>query len=379
MEQSVRAATILYMTGTGNTRRAVETIKERLETAGWGVTAQEIRKGAALPPADREGSLLVLAFPVLGLGMPALVRKVLRGLRGRTAATATKCADRPPAAVFATWGGAPSAALWQAGRFLRSKGFSVIAAGGATFPFNWTQFVEPPNASEAGAQLAEGDQAAVAFAELLLKKPDASPIRPAHAAALLGLPVFFLFSKIGRFALAGLFAADQRCTACGACVLGCPARTIALRGKGSARRPSWKSGCQSCNRCINLCPKSAIQSSPVRAAIHGALNAALVIALVIGLNRLSAIAALPQWASVPAWIALFIAASVYVTRLQFVAFEPLLFRLESIPAIRKLAGHSWTTAFRRYKAPPRRPRNAASPERSARASRTLRTHRPESR
>jgi ferredoxin len=347
------------MTGTGNTRRASEVIRERLEAAGWGVTTQEIRKGPTLPLTLHEGSLLVLAFPVLGFGMPALVRKVLRGLRGRPNAAGGGGTARPPAAVFATWGGAPSSALWQAERFLRRKGFSVIATGGATYPFNWTQFVQPPDASEAGVQLAEGDEAAAAFADTLLTKPDARPRRRDTSIALLSLPVYFLFSKIGRYGLAGLFAADERCTACGACVSGCPAGTLFLKGEGSARRPSWKSGCQSCNRCINLCPKGAIQGgSPVRAAVHGAVNAAIVVALVIGLNRLSAAAALPQWASVPAWIAIFLAASVYLLRLQFAALEPLLFRLESIPAIRRLTGRSWTAGFRRYKAPPRRPKAA---------------------
>jgi ferredoxin len=357
VEQKAHTAAILYMTGTGNTKRAADVIKERLEAAGWGVTAQEIRKGAVLPPVHNEGSLLLLAFPVLGFGMPALVRKVLRGLRGRHARAAANRASRPAAAVFATWGGAPSASLWQAERFLRRKGFSVLATGGAAYPFNWTQFVQPPDASEAGPQLSEGDEAARAFAGMLLKMPNARPRRSPWLVPLMSLPVYFLFSKIGRFFLAGLFVADERCTACGACARGCPAGSLALRGAGSARRPSWKSGCQSCNRCINLCPKGAIQGgSPVRVAIHGVVNVALIIALVIGLNRLSAAAALPQWVSVLAWIALFTVASVYLTRLQFAALEPLLFRLESIPAIRRLAGRSWTTAYRRYKAPPRRPR-----------------------
>jgi Pyruvate/2-oxoacid:ferredoxin oxidoreductase delta subunit len=358
VEQKVRAATIFYMTGTGNTRRATEVIKERLEAAGWGVTAHEIRNGAIRPSANPEGSLLVLAFPVLGFGMPVLVRKVLRGLKGRPAravpATAgTKRAARTPAAVFATWGGAPSASLWQACRFLKRKGFSVIAAGGATYPFNWTQVIQPPDAREADAVLAEGDKAAAAFANLLLPRPRAHPIRSARITALLNLPGAFIYSAIGRFGLAGIFSADTQCTACGACVRGCPAKAIALRGDGLNRRPRWTSDCQGCNRCINLCPKSAIQSSPLRAIVHIGVNVGLVVALAIGLSRLSAAARLPQWLSVPAWIALFIVGTVYLSRLQFAALEPLLFRLESIPAFRRLAGRSWTVGFRRYKAPPR--------------------------
>jgi Pyruvate/2-oxoacid:ferredoxin oxidoreductase delta subunit len=169
---------------------------------------------------------------------------------------------------------------------------------------------------------------------------------------LFGLPVSFLYSTIGRFGLGGLFMADDHCIACGICERDCPAAAISLMGTGSLRRPRWMPRCQGCNRCINLCPKSAIQCSPFRAAAHITVNTALLVALVIGLNRLSAAAALPSYVSVPAWIALFIGLSVYGSRLQFAVLEPVLFRLEGVPAIRKLANRSWTARFRRYHAPP---------------------------
>jgi ferredoxin len=363
MKEKARAATILHFTGTGNTRRAAEIIAERLQAAGWDVVVHELRKDTALPQQPEDGRLLVLSFPVLGLGMPAFVRTQLRGLRGRPAGAnaASNCAERPPAAVFATWGGAPSAALWQAERFLRGKGFAVIAAGGAAYPFNWTQFVQPPDASGTAEMLAEGDAGAAAFAELLLQARRAAPMtaaspRAATPVLLLELAVYFLFSTIGRYGLAGLFTADERCTACGICTKGCPVGVLALRGKGSARRPSWRMGCQSCNRCINSCPRNAIQGSAFRAIVHGSVNAVLLIALIIGLNSLSAALALPAWLSVPVWIAVFVLGCVYLTRLQLAALEPLVFRLESIPFLRRLAGRSWTAGFRRYTAPPRRGR-----------------------
>jgi Pyruvate/2-oxoacid:ferredoxin oxidoreductase delta subunit len=352
VKKSGKAATILYMTGTGNTRRATTVISDRLTSKGWDVVVRELRQGAALPPLT-DGSLLVLAYPVLAYGVPALVRKLLRGFK----APARSAAGRSRAAVFATMGGQPLAALWQGCRLLREKGFSVIAAGGGAYPFNWTQALQPPGAAEVKSMLREGDKAAADFADLLLQGggTGAGPDRPrvSFAQVLAGLPIAFLYSTIGRFALAGMFTADEKCTACGECASDCPAGTMAMAGNGAARRPYWKVGCQGCNRCINLCPARAIQSSPLRAAVNVVINVVLLVALVIGLNGLAAVAALPSYITVPLWIVLFLVGLVYLTRLQLAALEPLLFRLESIPAVRRLSGRSWTTGYRRYSAPPR--------------------------
>jgi Pyruvate/2-oxoacid:ferredoxin oxidoreductase delta subunit len=348
------------MTGTGNTGRAAEIIVEELQAGGWSARALELRKDANLPHRQFEGDLLVLAFPVLGFGMPALVRSLLRGLRGQQGKPDGNGQENCPAAIFATWGGDPFAALWQAHLFLRRKGFRVIAAGGAAYPFNWTQVISPPAAPDADAMITTGDNAARGFAAQIQKVASvgaaAAPrVRYGILRVLLSLPIAFIYSTIGRFGLGALFTADERCIACGTCARDCPAAAITLTGTGPRRRPRWNSACQGCNRCINLCPKNAIQCSLFRAAVHILVNTALFVALVIGLNRLSAAAALPSYLTVPAWIALFIACGVYGSRLQFAVLEPLLFRLESAPTIRKLAKRSWTANFRRYHAPARRP------------------------
>ncbi len=50
-------------------------------------------------------------------------------------------------------------------------------------------------------------------------------------------------------------AVDDRCTACGACVVTCP--TDALRP--AARRPSLISErCDGCLACVEVCPRDAI-------------------------------------------------------------------------------------------------------------------------
>jgi ferredoxin len=148
-----------------------------------------------------------------------------------------------------------------------------------------------------------------------------------------------------------MFAADERCTACGSCARDCPAGAIVMAGTGPARRPRWGWQCEGCNRCINLCPREAVQASPIRSAVHTFLNAALIAAVVVGLNRAAVALSVPGLAGVIAYAAALIALVVVGSRLQFAGLERPLFALESIPAVRRTIGHSWTARFPRYQCP----------------------------
>ena len=50
------------------------------------------------------------------------------------------------------------------------------------------------------------------------------------------------------------FLSTDACNACGICEENSPSGNIAVEG-----RPRWKRRCEACLRCINICPKSAIQ------------------------------------------------------------------------------------------------------------------------
>jgi ferredoxin len=358
VKRQARAA-VVYMTGTGNTADAAAAIAAELTRDGWTVKAAELAAGVPLPTAAHSpGNLLVLCFPVLGFGMPALVRRQLKGLRG----------GGRPAAVFATWGGEGGAALWQARLFLRLRGFRIVASSGAAYPFQWTQVVPPQSGEEAALLMKTGSRDARDFGRLIAAHLRAGTRVPAAgglarrlaraAGVLLGLPVAWTFSSIGRHGLAAMNAADARCKGCGSCVRMCPANAIVMAGPSDERRPRWRAGCEGCNRCINLCPRSAVQVSPVRAGIHLLLNTAVIVAVVMALNRASSAAAgfgLPGILHFLAYAALLIVLVVVGSRVQFAALEPALFAVEGIPAVRGLIARSWTAHFPRYRHPGFRP------------------------
>ncbi len=61
------------------------------------------------------------------------------------------------------------------------------------------------------------------------------------------------FNKCARSAKP--FLATENCNGCGLCAQGCPASAISMQ----AGKPVWNAQCYQCMRCINACPREAIQ------------------------------------------------------------------------------------------------------------------------
>jgi ferredoxin len=75
---------------------------------------------------------------------------------------------------------------------------------------------------------------------------------------LLLAPLSLGYMLFGRPMLGKLFLADERCTSCGICAKSCPFGAIRMLGR-IAKRPYWTWHCESCMRCMNVCPENAVQ------------------------------------------------------------------------------------------------------------------------
>jgi len=70
-------------------------------------------------------------------------------------------------------------------------------------------------------------------------------------------PISLVYMLIGRFFLAKTFFASAKCNNCNLCVEKCPVGAIKLVND----RPYWQFRCESCMRCMNICPQKTINTA----------------------------------------------------------------------------------------------------------------------
>lgn len=98
---------------------------------------------------------------------------------------------------------------------------------------------------------------------------------------ILILPITFGYFFVGRFFLAKTFIYSSNCDECGICAANCPVGAIKIIDN----KPYWTHKCESCMRCLNICPKKSVQSSHLLVLI-GILLASIPFSILINTNIL---------------------------------------------------------------------------------------------
>ena len=223
---------IFYFSGTGNSRWAAEQLAA--------LTGDEVRDISALrqAPDIRNERRIGLVFPIYAWGAPEPVLDFVGSL------------DRTDAFTFGvcTCGEEAGKAMQKLSRI-----FPLRSSYSLVMPNNYVVGGDVDDPGTARRKIAAAQKALREIAEEVRQE---KAVRRVEEGSLAGLKSGLINFGFNRFARStGPFFATDACNGCGRCAKNCPAGTISL----ADGKPVWGRKCYQCLRCINECPRRAIQ------------------------------------------------------------------------------------------------------------------------
>ena len=250
---------IYYFSGTGNAKNASIWIKEEAESRGIKTTLINIDRFDKIEVPESAGKILIgFCSPTHGFNMPPLALKFIHKFPKR---------KNTDVFILNTRGGLKLSKLFLPGLsglaqfypalVLRLKGFRIIGMQPLDLPSNWI-ILHPGLRKHVINSIYQRCQNIITrFANRLLdgkKKYKAFLSFPFDLAVA---PIALGYYFIGRFFLAKTLIATEDCNQCGICEKQCPVKAIKI----IKDQPYWTYRCESCMRCINICPQRAIETA----------------------------------------------------------------------------------------------------------------------
>lgn len=236
-----------YFTGTGNSRRVLEIIKNIFEQKSYIVRFGSITE--KMQYENEKYEYLGFSFPVHSWGAPRIMRQFLKAMPA--------VSNNQKVLIVATMGGKDEEgwALLDAKRILTKKGYHVTNSYAINMPNNWVVLSNPLSIDETQVLLDMGERQAEDLADKVLSGIETDKEFLWPRSGLLSLLSYYLYRFCGIYILWRFFKVSKRCTSCGLCMKICPTKSI-MMDKG---KPKWASTCEQCMRCVNFCPQKAIE------------------------------------------------------------------------------------------------------------------------
>ena len=254
-------ATIYFMSGTGNSRRAAGWIAEAAEAGGvrscvvpldQARPAEEVQAGAA--------HLVGIAFPTHGFTAPwAVIHFALRLPRRR--GTHVLVMPTRAGSHIGAWftPGLEGTGAYLIALILVLKGYDIRGVQALDMPTNWISVHPALLPSTVEGILVRARPRVAGWVQRILTGERVLRGWIPLLVGLLLLPISLSYLLVGRFGLAKLFFASERCNGCGLCFRNCPHKALRMWGRKNPR-PYWTFSCESCMRCMNYCPEQAIEA-----------------------------------------------------------------------------------------------------------------------
>ncbi len=232
------STSIFYFSGRGNALNAARIIAEKLGDTKLVPIYKALNERIDLS-AERIG----FAFPVIDLGMPAVISKLIRKLD-------VSDKNKYFFAVVTT-GGMPAGTMLQVRNRFKANGFKLSSG-----------FFLLNNGKQ--ESLDQWDKKTDEIVSIVRDK------RENEIEKVKFMDRFIMTGIANRLASLLIpnedkkFYVDGNCDGCGTCQKVCPVRNIAIeRGK-----PVWLHKCEQCGACFNLCPRKSLQGKNLAAKTY---------------------------------------------------------------------------------------------------------------
>lgn len=254
---SYQDATFYFFTGTGNSYRAATWLEGAARGAGASTLLRPIQ---AAKPAEEIGrgptALLGLVTPTHGFTTPWAMLRFALALPRRPDTHALVVATRAGSRLGRRFTpGLEGSNPYLIALLLLLKGYSVRGILNLDMPSNWMALHSGLRPETVSGIIPRAQRKVTRFMDQILAGRRYPFSWFGLLLGLLLLPISIGYVLLGRFMLAKLFFASERCTGCGLCANNCPVGAIKIwRGQ-----PYWTFRCESSMRCMAYCPTQAIE------------------------------------------------------------------------------------------------------------------------
>ncbi len=257
------------MSGTGNTFRMANWIKDYFELSGLKADVIMIDNvNMKTMPKFTSSHLVGILFPAHGLMAPWSMIKFLFKMPMGNGATILSAATRGGAPIGKfILPGAVGLGNYMTALILTIKGYRIKAMYSIDMPFNMINLfwgLQPKNVDMISNKAKEKVESIVSK---ILKGKSIIFTWNNLWDALWGFPLLFLFPVfplvyilIGRIFMGKTMFSNNQCVGCGLCAKFCPNDAILMKPARKKKRPYWTYHCEACLRCMGFCNKRAIEA-----------------------------------------------------------------------------------------------------------------------
>lgn len=242
----MKKVVIYYFTGCGNSRWVAQTTAAKFQEKNTEAIAINIEGRYISQNADIVG----FVFPIYSFGLPKFAVDFLKNYPSR---------KNQRVFIFTVPAMHEGIGLLQANLMLSKKECDVLYGRSIYMPDSWVMFFDAPGENKFADITGRAEQDIEKTVRAIIAGDRNLAVPNPVFLPILGA-IYGLFYGMGRHLLGKCFAITNKCNSCRVCYDSCPSKTIIWTKQN---KPYWNFGCHQCYRCINKCPKGAIEVSVV--------------------------------------------------------------------------------------------------------------------